>query len=63
MVKEAAAPRRAAKSNGTGLGTGNGGETHQTAAKTDEILTTNQGIPVADNQNSLEERRARAEPS
>ena len=53
MVKKAAAPRRAAKSNGTGLGTGNGGETHQTAAKTGEVLTTNQGIPVSDNQNSL----------
>ncbi|AJP72305.1 catalase [Sphingomonas hengshuiensis] len=31
--------------------TGNGGETHQTA--TAERLTTNQGIPVSDNQNQL----------
>ena len=53
MAKKAAAPRRAAKSNGTGLGAGNGGETHQTAVKTGEVLTTNQGIPVSDNQNSL----------
>ena len=53
MARKAAAPRRAAKSNGTGLGAGNGGETHQTAATTGEVLTTNQGIPVSDNQNSL----------
>ena len=32
--------------------TGNGGETHQRAAAGDK-LTTNQGIPVADNQNQL----------
>jgi len=32
--------------------TGNGGETHQ-KAKGDDILTTNQGIRVSDNQNSL----------
>ena len=33
---------------------GNGGETHQQASKTSEaVLTTNQGIAVADNQNSL----------
>ena len=30
-----------------------GGETHQTAADTTARLTTNQGIPVSDNQNSL----------
>jgi catalase len=53
MAKKAAAPRRAAKSNRTGLGAGNGGETHQAAATTGEVLTTNQGIPVSDNQNSL----------
>ncbi len=33
--------------------TGKGGETHQTAASGGERLTTNQGAPIADNQNSL----------
>jgi catalase len=32
---------------------GAGGETHQQAAPGSEVLTTNLGIPVADNQNSL----------
>ncbi|MES2045538.1 MAG: catalase [Pseudomonadota bacterium] len=32
---------------------GNGGETHQQAKGGDDALTTNQGIPVSDNQNSL----------
>ncbi len=32
---------------------GNGGETHQIAAQGGEVLTTAQGIPVADDQNSL----------
>ena len=32
---------------------GSGGETHQTADATEPALTTNQGIIVADNQNSL----------
>jgi catalase len=32
---------------------GKGGETHQTAAAPDQNLTTNQGVPIADNQNSL----------
>ena len=34
---------------------GNGGETHQRAASQspDDVLTTNQGMPVSDNQNSL----------
>src|SRR6201747_607344 len=36
---------------GTNLGTpGNGGETHQAS---DTVLTTNHGIPISDNQNSL----------
>ncbi|UTP40815.1 catalase [Phenylobacterium sp. LH3H17] len=35
------------------LGASNGGETHQTAAKGGAVLTTNQGIPISDNQNSL----------
>ncbi len=33
--------------------TGNGGELHQTAGGSHPALTTNQGIPVVDNQNSL----------
>ena len=33
--------------------TGSGGETHQTAASAAQSLTTNQGTPVSDNQNSL----------
>ena len=32
---------------------GNGGETHQTASAPDARLTTNHGVPVSDNQNSL----------
>jgi catalase len=32
---------------------GRGGETHQTAANGGEVLTTQQGVPVADDQNSL----------
>ena len=32
---------------------GNGGETHQMAVGSDSVLTTNQGIPISDNQNSL----------
>ncbi|MGE3180250.1 MAG: catalase [Phycisphaerae bacterium] len=32
---------------------GQGGETHQTADSADNILTTQQGVPVADDQNSL----------
>jgi catalase len=33
--------------------TGTGGETHQSAASAAQSLTTNQGVPIADNQNSL----------
>ena len=32
---------------------GNGGETHQTASGSSERLTTNHGVPLGDNQNSL----------
>ena len=32
---------------------GDGGETHQVATSSDHSLTTNQGIPISDNQNSL----------
>ena len=34
-------------------GRGSGGETHQTAARDAQTLTTNQGVAIADNQNSL----------
>ncbi len=53
MSKQKAAPatgRRAKPANDT---VGNGGELHRTAAGDHPPLTTNQGIPVPDNQNSL----------
>ena len=37
----------------TEVAVGNGGETHQTAGGNAPVLTTQQGIPVADDQNSL----------
>ena len=40
---------------------GNGGETHQTASAPEARLTTNHGVPVSDNQNSL--RAGRRGPS
>jgi catalase len=36
---------------------GNGGETHQTASAPDARLTTNHGVPISDNQNSLKAGR------
>ena len=39
------------KPNGQNDFGGSGGETHQVA--TDEVLTTNQGVPISDDQNSL----------
>jgi len=53
MSKQKAAPatgRRAKPANDT---VGNGGELHRKAAGDQPSLTTNQGIPVPDNQNSL----------
>jgi len=41
------------KKSPPGQASGNGGETHQHAGAASQVLTTNQGIPVADNQNSL----------
>lgn len=32
---------------------GNGGEWHQSVTTDQPVLTTNQGLPIADNQNSL----------
>ena len=48
-------PSRAASPNSktASLSAGEGGETHQTVATRDRALTTNQGAPVSDNQNSL----------
>ena len=36
---------------------GNGGETHQTASTPETRITTNHGVPVSDNQNSLKSGR------
>jgi catalase len=44
------------RKRGTADSRGRGGETHQTAAA-GEALTTNQGTPIADNQNSLRDGR------
>ena len=49
----------AAKEKSAGAGpnppfsTGNGGEMHQSAGAGQPVLTTNQGLPIGDNQNSL----------
>ena len=43
----------AARPTGRRHAAGNGGETHQQATAKSGVLTTAQGIPVADNQNSL----------
>jgi len=37
--------------------TGNGGESHQTASTPETRITTNHGVPVSDNQNSLKAGR------
>ncbi|MFO1079856.1 MAG: catalase [Reyranellaceae bacterium] len=42
--------KKPGKANGA---TGAGGETHQTTTATEQTLTTNQGLAIADNQNSL----------
>jgi catalase len=46
-------PAKPSAKREAGMTPGSGGETHQTAAGDDAVLTTNQGIPVSDNQNSL----------
>ncbi len=46
------------KARGTRTGnSGEGGEIHQTAAAPDERITTNHGVPISDNQNSLKAGR------
>ena len=42
-----------ARSDDGPTGSGNAGELHQTSGGAHPPLTTNQGVPVADNQNSL----------
>src|ERR1700690_145977 len=46
-------PDKGARPNQTPAIPGNAGETHQQAGSEDALLTTNQGVPIADNQNSL----------
>ncbi len=46
-------PRSASPSDDQAIANGSGGETHQTATGDIPVLTTQQGIPVADDQNSL----------
>jgi catalase len=60
MAKTKSAATRAAKSDrktkgvsSTGLTIGGGGELHQTASDSEARLTTNHGVPVSDDQNSL----------
>jgi len=48
MPTPKSAPPRASKTT-----TGSGGETHQTASAPDTRLTTNHGVPLSDDQNSL----------
>jgi catalase len=48
IAKSATKPSR-----GPAQAPGNGGELHQTAATAEQTLTTNQGTPVSDDQNSL----------
>ena len=43
----------ARQSDQTPVVSGNGGEIHLQAISEDTLLTTNQGVPIADNQNSL----------
>ncbi len=52
MAKTTGTPPRAAEADA-----GKGGETHQTASAPDARLTTNHGVPISDNQNSLKAGR------
>lgn len=64
--KPAAAPRpKAASDGGSGAASGaateaaigNGGERHEHASAPDQRITTNHGVPISDNQNSLKAGR------
>ena len=45
--------KKAKREQNATTGGGKGGETHQTTVSAKNTLTTNQGVPVSDNQNSL----------
>ena len=47
------AKRKPSAASTAKISSGNGGEMHQTASRTSERLTTNHGVPLSDNQNSL----------
>ncbi|HEY2751005.1 catalase [Phenylobacterium sp.] len=57
MAKTNGAPTRASTSASAKVSAaaslGTGGETHQTASASDDRITTNHGVPVSDDQNSL----------
>ena len=53
MAKKSASPGGTARYGEVTVGRGQGGETHQTATGEVPVLTTQQGVPVADDQNSL----------
>src|SRR5712691_7747932 len=45
--------RKPARRAGAAPKTGTGGEAHQTTSSRTQTLTTNQGVPISDDQNSL----------
>ncbi|MDP1911094.1 MAG: catalase, partial [Hyphomicrobium sp.] len=45
--------KKAKRQQDNTIGGGNGGETHQTTVSAKNTLTTNQGVAISDNQNSL----------
>ena len=53
MAKQKDTARKTAAKAEAETPVGTGGETHQTAGGDRPVLTTQQGIPVADDQNSL----------
>src|SRR3954467_5637042 len=53
MAKRKDDSSKTADNADAGVAAGKGGETHQTASGDTPVLTTQQGIPVADDQNSL----------
>jgi len=48
-------PKTSRRRPAPGIVAGQGGETHQVASGPDQALTTNQGTPISDNQNSLKQ--------
>ena len=53
MRQGAAGDRKRVQYNDQNVAIGTGGETHQIAGGETAVLTTQQGIPVSDDQNSL----------